>query len=121
LSDKYNGNPIVYTVNADPAFTANDCKLHFNSLQAAIDHLKATNTKDEDFKYVTKSGDSYNLNQPVEMRVMFYDDQPDDEAEAFAYRGTTEYGMSAGDVKPANINLIKDINKTLADKDAKIP
>jgi hypothetical protein len=119
LSDKYNGNPIVYTINADPAFTANDCKLHFNSLQAAIDHLKATNTKNKDFQYVTKSGDSYNLNQPVEMRVMFYDDQPDDEAEAFAYRGTTEYGMSAGDVKPANINLIKDINKTLADKDAK--
>ena len=112
LSDKYNGNPIVYTINADPAFTANDCKLHFKSLQAAIDHLKETYTKDDDFKYVTKSGDSYNLNQPVVMNVVYYDDTPLDNTSAYIYRGTTNVGKRAGGAEPKNSNLIKDINRT---------
>ena len=112
LSDKYNGKPIVYTINADPAFVANDCKLHFKSLQAAINHLKETYTKDDDFKYVTKSGDSYNLNQPVEMRVAYYDDTPDDETKAYMYEGTDEPGMSAGQITPKYANLIQDVNKT---------
>ena len=111
LSDKYNGKPIVYTINADPAFAANDCKLHFKSLQAAIDHLKETYTKDDDFKYVTKSGDSYNLNQPVEIRVAYYDDAPDDETKAYIYEGTSNYGITAGNENPDHINLIADFNK----------
>ena len=109
LSDKYNGKPIVYTINADPAFVANDCKLHFNSLQDAIDHLKKTKDRDNDYKYVDGS---YNLLQPVEMRVVYYDDTPDDDEKAYAYRGTTAYGMTAGNVTPTNVNLIEDINKT---------
>ena len=111
LSDKYNGKPIVYTINADPAFVANDCKLHFKSLQAAIDHLKATNTKDKDFQYVTLSNGSYNLNQPVEMRVAYYDDAPDDETKAYIYEGTSNYGITAGNEIPDHINLIADFNK----------
>ena len=109
LSDKYNGKPIVYTINADPAFVANDCKLHFKSLQDAIDHLKKTKDRDNDYKYVDGS---YNLLQPVEMRVVYYDDTPDDDEKAYAYRGTTAYGMTAGNVTPTNVNLIEDINKT---------
>ena len=116
LSDKYNGNPIVYTINADPAFIANDCKLYFNSLQDAIDHLKATNTKDNDFKYVTLSDGSYNLNQPVEMRVVYYDDTPDDNTSTYAYRGKSigadESFVYSGQNKPVNANLIEDINKS---------
>ena len=117
LSDKYvDGTPIVYTINADPAFAANDCKLHFKSLQAAIDHLKETYTKDDDFKYVTKSGDSYNLNQPVEMRVVYYDDTPDDNTSAYAYRGKSiganEDFVFTGQNRPVNANLIEDINKS---------
>ncbi len=119
LSDKYNGKPIVYTINADPSFAANDCKLHFNSLQAAIDHLKATNTKDDDFKYVTLNNGSYNLNQPVEMRVVYYDDTPDDNTKTYIYRGKeigeNESFVYAGDDKPANANLIQDFNKSGAD------
>ena len=110
LSDKYvDGTPIVYTINADPAFVPNDCKLHFNSLQDAIDHLKKTKDRDNDYKYVDGS---YNLLQPVEMRVVYYDDTPDDDEKAYAYRGTTAYGMTAGNVTPTNVNLIEDINKT---------
>ena len=110
LSDKYvDGTPIVYTINADPAFAANDCKLHFKSLQDAIDHLKNTKNRDDDYKYVDGS---YNLLQPVEMRVVYYDDTPDDDEKAYAYRGTTAYGMTAGNVTPTNVNLIEDINKT---------
>ena len=112
LSDKYvDGTPIVYTINADPAFAANDCKLHFNSLQAAIDHLKATNKKDNDFKYVTLNNGSYNLNQPVIMRVAYYDDAPDDETKAYIYEGTSNYGITAGNEIPDHINLIADFNK----------
>lgn len=117
LSDKYvDGTPIVYTINADPAFVANDCKLHFNSLQDAIDHLKATNTRDNDFKYVTLNNGSYNLNQPVEMRVVYYDDTPDDNTSAYAYRGKSigadESFVYSGQNKPVNANLIEDINKS---------
>ena len=119
LSDKYNGNPIVYTINADPSFVANDCKLRFNSLQDAIDHLKATHTRDDDFKYVTLSDGSYNLNQPVIMRVAYYDDAPDDNTKTYIYRGkeigVNESFVYAGDDKPANANLIQDFNKSGAD------
>ena len=110
LSDKYvDGTPIVYTINADPTFVPNECKLHFNSLQAAIDHLKKTKDRDNDYKYVDGS---YNLLQPVEMRVVYYDDTPDDPTSAYIYRGTENVGIYAGDNKPANANLIQDFNKS---------
>ena len=115
LSDKYNGNPIVYTINADPAFAANDCKLHFNSLQAAINHLKATNTKDDDFKYVTKNGDSYDLNQPVIMKVHYFQSESDGEIGDGYYFGTTNVGNYAGDVTPSHSNLFEGINMNATD------
>ena len=121
LSDKYeDGTPIVYTINADPTFKANDCKLYFNSLQDAIDHLKATNTRDNDFQYVTLSNGSYNLNQPVEMRVAYYDDDPDSDVRTNMYFGKSYDSSSdktAGEDDPKNINLIKDFNRNGADKD----
>ena len=113
LSKKYvPGTPIVYPINADPAFAANDCKLHFNSLQAAIDHLKDTYSRDEDFRYVTRSGDSYNLNQPVIMRVHYFTEESDGKTEDGYYKGTTNVGMYAGSVKPDYSNLFEGINKT---------
>ena len=116
LSDKYNGNPIVYTINADPSFVANDCKLRFNSLQDAIDHLKATNTRDNEFKYVTKSGDSYNLNQPVIMKVHYFQSESDGELSDGYYFGTENVGNFAGSVKPDYSNLFEGINKTATDE-----
>ena len=107
------GDPIIYTVNAAPDFKENACKLYFKSLQDAIDHLKGTASyaSEDQFKYVTKSGDSYNLNQPVVIRVAYYDDTPDDDTKAFMYEGTTEYGITAGNDTPDHINLIEDFNK----------
>ena len=115
LSDKYNDKPIVYTINADPAFTANDCKLHFNSLQDAIDHLKATYTKDEDFRYVTRSGNSYNLNQPVIMKVHYFQSESDGKLGDGYYFGTTNVGNYAGDVEPSHSNLFEGINMDAKD------
>ena len=112
LSDQYKGKPIVYTINADPAFAANDCKLHFKSLQDAIDHLRSTANREKDYAYVTNDNGSYNLNQPVVMNVVYYDDTPENPASAYIYRGTTDVGVYAGDNKPANANLIQDFNKS---------
>ena len=105
-------DPVIYTVNASPEFSENKCKLHFKSLQDALDHLKESASLNDDYQYVTKDGDSYNLNQPVIIKVVYYDDQPEDETMAYAYRGTTDYGMTAGNVAPDNVNLIKDFNKS---------
>ena len=116
LSKKYvAGTPIVYTINADTAFAANDCKLHFNSLQAAIDHLKDTYSRDEDFKYVTKAGDSYNLNQPVIMKVHYFQSESDGKLGDGYYFGTTNVGNYAGSVKPDYSNLFEGINMNATD------
>ena len=106
------GAPVVYTINADPLFMANVCKLHFNSLQDAIDHLKNSASRSDAYQYVEKVGESYNLKQPVVMNVVYYDDTPDDIKSAYIYRGTEEVGYRAGDAIPKNSNLIKDINRT---------
>ena len=117
-SNKYvAGTPIVYTINAAPEFVANDCKLYFKSLQDAIDHLKNTNTRQDDYKYVELTNGSYNLLQPVEMRVVYYDDQPDDDTKAYMYEGTDEPVMSAGQITPKYANLIQDVNKTAANNE----
>ena len=106
------GAPVVYTINADPAFMENTCKLHFNSLQDAIDHLKNSASRSDAYQYVEKVGSSYNLKQPVVMNVVYYDDTPLDNTSAYIYRGTDEVGYRAGDAVPKNSNLIKDINRT---------
>ncbi len=106
------GAPVVYTINADPLFMENVCKLHFNSLQDAIDHLKNSASRSDAYQYVEKVGESYNLKQPVVMNVVYYDDTPLDNTSAYIYRGTDEVGFRAGDAFPKNSNLIKDINRT---------
>ena len=106
------GEPVVYTINADPDFMENVCKLHFNSLQDAIDHLKNSASRTDAYQYVEKVGSSYNLKQPVVMNVVYYDDTPLDNTSAYIYRGTDEVGYRAGDALPKNSNLIKDINRT---------
>lgn len=106
------GEPVVYTINADPDFMENVCKLHFNSLQDAIDHLKNSASRTDAYQYVEKVGSSYNLKQPVVMNVVYYDDTPLDNTSAYIYRGTTNVGKRAGDAEPKNSNLIEDINRT---------
>ena len=106
------GEPVVYTINADPDFMENVCKLHFNSLQDAIDHLKNSASRTDAYQYVEKVGSSYNLKQPVVMNVVYYDDTPLDNTSAYIYRGTTNVGKRAGDAVPKNSNLIEDINRT---------
>lgn len=106
------GEPVVYTINADPEFMENVCKLHFNSLQDAIDHLKNSASRTDAYQYVEKVGSSYNLKQPVVMNVVYYDDTPLDNTSAYIYRGTTDVGKRAGSAEPKNSNLIEDINRT---------
>lgn len=106
------GEPVVYTINADPDFMENVCKLHFTSLQDAIDHLKNSASRTDAYQYVEKVGSSYNLKQPVVMNVVYYDDTPLDNTSAYIYRGTTNVGKRAGDAVPKNSNLIEDINRT---------
>ena len=106
------GAPVVYTINADPSFQENLCKLHFNSLQDAIDHLKNSSYRTDAYQYAEKVGSSYNLKQPVVMNVVYYDDDPTDNTSAYVYRGTTNVGKRAGDAMPKNSNLIEDINRT---------
>ena len=101
---------IVYSINA--AFTQdNECKLQFKNLQAAINHLKETAKRDDDYAYVTNNSGSYNLNQPVEMRVAYYDNTPDDPKTAYMYEGTADFGITAGNEDPDHINLIENFNK----------
>ena len=106
------GAPVVYTINADPLFMENVCKLHFNSLQDAIDHLTSSASRTDAYQYVEKVGSSYNLKQPVVMNVVYYDDTPLDNTSAYIYRGTTNVGKRAGDAVPKNSNLIENINRT---------
>ena len=110
------GDPVVYTVDA--TFTAdNTCKLYFRDVQKAIDHLKGSYVNDEEYQYVTKDNTgSFNLNQPVVINVRYYDDTPNDPKTAYTYRGTTNVGMTAGDVSPTNVNLIQDFNKTATNR-----
>ena len=107
------GSPITYTVDASLGENYEDpCTLTYGSLQTAIQKLKESNTEGEPYKYVTKSGSSYNLNQPVTINVVYYDDTPDDDTQAYIYRGTTSVGKYAGDKTPKNSNLLEDINRS---------
>lgn len=114
---------VVYTVDASLGEDyANDCKLIYGNLQAAIDALRATKDNEEEegaYQYVKWSSDggheSYNLQVPVEINVRYYDNTPDDNSSAYIYRGTTEVGNYAGSHKPENANLLKDFNRNGAD------
>ena len=107
------GSPITYTVDASLGEKYEDpCTLTYGSLQTAIQKLKESNTEGEPYQYVTKSGSSYNLNQPVTINVVYYDDTPDDDTQAYIYRGTTSVGKYAGDKTPKNSNLLEDINRS---------
>ena len=115
------GNEVVYTIDASLGEDyENDCKLIYGTLQKAIDKL-TDSYKDEDanFRYVEhitfNEHNSYNLKQPVVFNVRYYDDTPDDDTQAYIYRGTKDVGTYAGDNKPMNANLLKDINRKDAD------
>ena len=109
------GDPVIYTVDATFA-NDNVCKLYFSDVQKAIDHLKGSYVNDEEFRYVTNDNGSYNLNQPVVINVRYYDDTPDDATSAYTYLGTTNCGITAGDVAPDHVNLIQDFNKTATNR-----
>lgn len=114
-AQKAGGDPVIYTVDATFA-SDNVCKLYFRDVQKAINHLKGSFANEEDFRYVSVESGSYNLNQPVVINVRYYDDSPNDPTSAYAYRGTTQTGMTAGNVAPTHVNLIEDINKNATNK-----
>ncbi|MED9995572.1 MAG: T9SS type A sorting domain-containing protein [Paludibacteraceae bacterium] len=107
------GAAITYTVNAALGESyEDDCTLTYGNLQTAIDRLKQSYNNDDIYQYVTKNGDSYNLRQPVVMKVHYYDDTPDDDTSDYIYRGTTNIGKYAGAAVPKNSNLLQDINRS---------
>ena len=114
-AQKAGGDPVIYTVDATFA-SDNVCKLYFRDVQKAINHLKGSFANEEDYRYVSVESGSYNLNQPVVINVRYYDDSPSDPTSAYAYRGTTQTGMTAGNVAPTHVNLIEDINKNATNK-----
>ena len=103
---------ITYTVNAALGEDyEDDCTLTYGNLQTAIDRLKQSYSNPETiYRYVTKSGDSYNLRQPVVVKVHYYDDTPNDDTIDYIYRGTTNIGKHAGNATPTHSNLLENIN-----------
>ena len=105
------GGTIVYTIDASLE-KENSCKLQFKTLQNALDHLQRTVYNDDVYQYAKLVNGSYNLQQPVEMQVAYYDDDPLTPEVAYQYRGTPGYsGMTAGSVVPNDVNLIENFNK----------
>lgn len=105
------GGTIVYTIDASLE-KENSCKLQFKTLQNALDHLQRTVYNDDAYQYAKLVNGSYNLQQPVEMQVAYYDDDPLTTEVAYQYRGTPGYsGMTAGSVAPNDVNLIENFNK----------
>ncbi|MBR3871322.1 MAG: T9SS type A sorting domain-containing protein [Paludibacteraceae bacterium] len=110
------GDPINITVNAALGEDyVDDCSLTYGSLKTAIQKLKESTENETDYRYVVKSNNSYNLQQPVVINVHYYDDTPDDNKLAYIYRGTTNVGKYAGNNKPANSNLLDNFNYEGAD------
>ncbi|MEE0973737.1 MAG: T9SS type A sorting domain-containing protein [Paludibacteraceae bacterium] len=111
--DLVNKTPIVYTVDASLGEEyADDCNLRYGSLQKAIDALKATKDNEDEYQYVEKDGDKYNLRVPVVMNVHFYDDTPDDQSKAYCYEGNQKAGISGGGSSSENSKalILKDFN-----------
>ena len=110
------GGTIVYTIDASLE-RENYCKLQFKTLQNALNHLQRTAYNDDAYQYTKLVNGSYNLQQPVEMQVAYYDDDPLTPNVAYLYRGEAGYdGMTAGSVQPSDVNLIENINKEGANK-----
>ena len=101
------GSPLTYTIDASLGVTyENACNLTYGSLETAIKRLKESyNDEDPQYQYVTKNGDSYNLNQDVTMNVRFYDDSPDVTGSAYAYAGTTKVTSAGSDKVDGGTNL----------------
>lgn len=111
--DLVNKTPIEYTVDASLGEEyADDCNLRYGSLQKAIDALKATKDNEDEYQYVEKDGDKYNLRVPVVMNVHFYDDTPDDQSKAYCYEGNQKTGISGGGSSSENSKalILKDFN-----------
>ena len=101
------GEPLTYTIDASLGVTyENACNLTYGSLETAIKRLKESyNDENSDYQYVTKNGDSYNLNQDVTMNVRFYDDSPDVTGSAYAYAGTKKVTSAGSDKVDGGTNL----------------
>ncbi len=101
------GSPLTYTIDASLGVTyENACNLTYGSLETAIKRLKESyEDENEDYQYVTKNGDSYNLNQDVTMNVRFYDDSPDVTGSAYAYAGTKKVTSAGSDKVDGGTNL----------------
>ena len=101
------GEPITYTVDASLGVTyENPCTLTYGSLETAIKRLKESyEDENEDYQYVKKEGDSYNLNQDVTMNLRFFDDSPDVTGSAYAYAGTKKVTSAGSDKVDGGTNL----------------
>ena len=101
------GSTLTYTVDASLGVTyENACTLTYGSLETAIKRLKESyNDENANYQYVTKNGDSYNLNQDVVMNVRFYDDSPDVTGSAYAYAGTKKVTSAGSDKVEGGTNL----------------
>ena len=101
------GETLTYTIDASlGASYENACTLTYGSLETAIKRLKESyNDENADYQYVTKNGDSYNLNQDVVMNVRFYDDSPDVTGSAYAYAGTKKVTSAGSDKVDGGTNL----------------
>ena len=110
------GSPLTYTVNAALGEGyIDDCNLTYGSLETAIKSLKNSYSDDNaDYQYVTKNGDSYDLNQDVTINVHFYNNT-ESTATAYTYQGTTivaSAGTDKFDGGKGRALLIEDINRT---------
>lgn len=114
------GTPITYTIDASLGIGhADDCTLTFGSLETAIKYLKESyKAEDEQYQYVTKNGDSYNLNQDVTMNVRFYDDSPETTGSAYAYKGTTSVASAGSDKFDGGKNIALVIDNINYDQGA---
>ena len=110
---------VNYTIDASLGEDyVDDCKLIYGSLQKAIDALKATSEKEEEFRYAVKSdiGDdhyTYNLQVPVIFNINYYDDTPDEPSKAYCYEGTNKAKISGGgsSSEESYALIFKDFNR----------
>ena len=109
---------VNYTIDASLGEDyVDDCKLIYGSLQKAIDALKATSEKEEEFRYAVKSkindDYTYNLQVPVIFNINYYDDTPDDPSKAYCYEGTNKAKISGGgsSSEESYALIFKDFNR----------
>ena len=109
---------VNYTIDASLGEDyEDDCKLIYGSLQKAIDALKATSEKEEEFRYAVKSkindDYTYNLQVPVIFNINYYDNTPDDPSKAYCYEGTNKAKISGGgsSSEESYALIFKDFNR----------